>query len=285
MSDLDKSLVRILLRVVQCEQDFFKKSKTLDTFCDDFSVGHRRGSGWVFTPRDKETVRGLLRAVEIDPATDVSAWDGVARADALTLGRNEKFTTTPVQRKRVAVKSLPGRALQLGGQALSLPPGCNIEADAALVASTSVHDTVLFVENWENFASIHETSLDLAVAGENPLVLWRGAKEGTRTDAALWLVRALGVPVWAFADFDPAGLLIAARLPRLCGVIAPPDAVLERDLATGLADRYQAQLPGAAAALDACEHAEIQRLWAILRRHGRALPQERYLRHGGPALS
>jgi len=38
----------------------------------------------------------------------------------------------------------------------------------------------------------------------------------------------------------------------------------------------------AAAALDADQREPIRRLWSLLRRHGRALPQERYLRQPPP---
>jgi hypothetical protein len=281
LSDFDKRLVRVLLRIAQSPDERFSASAVLDHFCEDFSIGKRRGKGWDLTEQDKEAVRAVLRAAGIDPGTAPSAWDGLARADALQLGRNEKFTTGPVQCMRVAVKTLPCRRLRIVGQDLWLPRGCHLDAPAELVASTSLHSGILFVENWENFERIHECTLDLADECYNPLVVWRGEKEGTRTDAALWLVRNLVEPVWAFVDYDPSGLLIAARLPRLRGVIAPPDDVLERDLAEGIRDRYEDQLPGAAAALDACEHKEIRRLWEILRRHGRALPQERYLRAGG----
>jgi hypothetical protein len=136
---------------------------------------------------------------------------------------------------------------------------------------------VVRVENWESFNRIHDTSLNLAPAGENPLAVWRGDRSDTRADHALALLRALNVPVWAFVDFDPSGLLIAAGLPRLAGILAPEPERLERDLAQGLRERYEAQLPMAAAALDASTSEPVQRLWTILRRHGRALPQERYL--------
>jgi hypothetical protein len=71
--------------------------------------------------------------------------------------------------------------------------------------------------------------------------------------------------------------LIADGLPRLAGIIAPDSERLERDLARGLPDRYQEQLPVTAAALDATAHEPVRRLWSILRGHGRALPQERYV--------
>jgi len=83
------------------------------------------------------------------------------------------------------------------------------------------------------------------------LVIWRGDASATRTDQGLALIRALQRPTWAFVDFDPAGLLIAARLPGLAGIIAPAPRHLERDLEQGLRERYEGQLYMAAAALDA----------------------------------
>jgi len=41
--------------------------------------------------------------------------------------------------------------------------------------------------------------------------------------------------------------------------------------------RLELPSPTVAAALDACTNVSVQALWPILRRHGRALPQERYL--------
>ncbi|MEA1053862.1 hypothetical protein U5801_29225, partial [Lamprobacter modestohalophilus] len=58
----------------------------------------------------------------------------------------------------------------------------------------------------------------------------------------------------------------------------PEPLRLEEDLGRGLTDRYQAQLPMAAAVLDGSHQEPVCRLWGIVRRHGRALPQERYVR-------
>ncbi|WP_443080577.1 DUF7281 domain-containing protein [Thiocapsa roseopersicina] len=63
--------------------------------------------------------------------------------------------------------------------------------------------------------------LDLSRAGLNPLVLWRGDRSDISSDNAPAFLRARNVPVWAFVDYDPSGLLIAAGLPRLAGIIAP----------------------------------------------------------------
>lgn len=277
MTDLTKQTVRALLRVVQSAEERFAASGVLKAFSADYRIGRSKGAGLLFAPEDKVRLREILRAEGIDPATDPAAWDEIARAEALRLGPDEKFASSPVKRQRVAIKTLPGKPLHLDGQALVLPPACHLDVDGPPVAGLLAHETVLLVENWEPFNRIHDTNLDLSRAGENPLIVWRGDRSDTRTDHALALLRALAVPVWAFVDYDPAGLLIADRLPRLAGIVAPEPERLERDLAHGLAERYQAQLPTAAAALDASRNEPVRQLWAILRRHGRALPQELYL--------
>jgi hypothetical protein len=195
----------------------------------------------------------------------------------MTAGLGGSFAATPVKRQRVAIKTQPGKPLHLNGRALILPPACHLDVEGPALAGLLAHDTVLLVENWEPFNRIQDVDVDLSLAGDNPLILWRGDRSDTRTDHALAFLRALDLPVWAFVDYDPAGLLIADGLPRLAGIVAPEPDRLERDLADGLPERYQAQLPMATAALDASGNEQVRALWAVIRRHGRALPQERYL--------
>lgn len=277
MTGLTKQKVRALLRVVQSSDARFAGSRVLKDFSDAYGVGRSKGAGLLFDSEDKARIREILRAEGIDPDTEPGAWDELTRAEALRLGPNEKFASTPVKRQRVAIKTLPRRPLHIDGQALLLPPACHLDADGQSAAGLLAHETVLLVENWEPFNRIHNIDLALSRAGDNPLVVWRGDRSDTRTDHALALLDALEVPVWAFVDYDPAGLLIADRLPRLAGVIAPDPDRLERDLAHGLPGRYQDQLPMAAAALDASRNEPVRALWAVIRRHGRALPQEHYL--------
>ena len=277
MTGLSKQMVRALLRVVQSADERFSASKALSDFGAAYGIGRGKGAGLLFDAEDKARIAEVLRAEGIDPATDPAAWDQLSRARALDLGPNEKFASAPVKRRRVAIKTLRGKPLLLDGQALNLPPACHLDVDGAAVAKMLAHETVLFVENWEPFNRIDEVNLDFSVAGDNPLVIWRGDRSGTRIDHALALLRALEVPVWAFVDYDPAGLLIADGLPRLAGIIAPEPETLEQDLVHGLSERFQAQLPMAAAALDSNRKEPVRGLWIVLRRHGRALPQERYL--------
>jgi hypothetical protein len=277
MSDLTKHEVRALLRVVQSAEERFASSRVLASFIEGYGIGRHKGAGLLFDAADKSRIREILQAEGIDPMTNLAAWDGITRAEALRLGPNEKFAATPVKRQRVAVKTLPGKPLNLDGRALILPPTCHLDVEGPTVAGLLDHDTVLLVENWEPFNRIQDVALDLSQAGDNPLIVWRGDNTATSPDYALALLRALDVPVWAFVDYDPAGLLIANALPRLVGLIAPETDRLERDLSEGLSDRYQSQLPMTSTALDISGNEQVRALWSLIRRHGRALPQEFYL--------
>lgn len=142
------------------------------------------------------------------------------------------------------------------------------------------------VENWECFNCIDVVSIDLRPAGGNPLVVWRGDKNDTRTDAALAMVKALRKPIWAFVDYDPAGLAIAQALPLLSGIVRPDPAVLEALLKEhGLEERYRPQLPAVAAFLDSAEHPDIVKLWLLLKRIGKGLPQEHFISRPGSGES
>lgn len=277
MSRLSKPLVKALLRVIQSESERFSGSKVLRDFSDGYRIGGVKGAGLLFDQADKMRIAEVLSIEGIDPATPPDAWDQRTRADATRLGPDEKFASASVKRQRVAIKALTGRPLLLDGQEVMLPPACHLDADGPSIVGRIGHDTLLLVENWECFDRIDRVDLDFTPAGSNPLVIWRGDPSSTRTDHALALVQALARPVWAFVDYDPAGLLIAARLPGFAGVIAPPTSQLSQDLQNGLRDRYEEQLPMAASALDDDPRESIQRLWRVLRSSGRGIPQERYL--------
>lgn len=275
---MDKRLVKVLLRVVQMTEECFPGSKTLRGFLDDYHIGWTKGASYCFDATAKASIRALLQAQGIAPETPPDAWDGLTRVESLALGRNEKWAGGPARRDRVAVKTLPGRPLLIGHESILLPPRCHLEADTLEIAGNVQHDTVLLVENWECFDRIHAVQLDFSPAGVNPLVIWRGGSGEARADASQRFLKTLNRPVWAFVDYDPAGLVIAATLPGLQGIIAPETAVLAELLDKhGLEDRYRMQLPAAAPSLDRTGHPAVALLWPMLREAGRALPQEIFI--------
>lgn len=276
---MEKNLISSLLRVYHSEKSRFAASATLSRFVETYGIGHAKGASLVFTDRDKQDVAALLRATEgIDAATTTSAsWDALSRAESLDLGGNEKLTSSTVRRDRVAVRALPGRPLLLDGREMHLPDGANLDIEWHLASRRNGHDAVLVVENWEAFAGIERTTFDLSGAGCNPLVLFRGSPV-YRQDHAVALLDQLTLPVHAFVDFDPAGLIIALSLPGFVDLVAPAADELQRALAASTnTERYLSQLPEAQGILDAAAHPSIAAHWRIQKAHGKALPQEYFL--------
>lgn len=277
-ADLDARSVQTLLRCVQSGLDRFPTSKTLEAFCAQYQdIGWQKGKTIYLSAEDREKIRAILRSEGIDPETPAAAWSGLSRTEALALGNNEKLARDPVKRRRVAVKALrPTEILWIGGEALRLPARAHLEVDYTAV-DVSPHDWIVVVENWEAFCDIHLAAERLLFPGSTPLVVWRGDASVSRADAMLAWVERLSQPVAAFVDYDPEGLVIARSLPRLQKIVAPPADELARLLGAGVRDRYLVQLQHCQKSLDAMRDLVVKPLWEIIRREGRALPQETFL--------
>lgn len=275
---IEKNLAKILLRVVQSppEQVEFATSATLLQFVAASGIGAQQGRKILLTEKHKERIRSWLRAENINPETSIDAWGNLGRVESLAIGPNEKWAGEAVRAQRIAFKALRGRPLHAGDVPIYLPPRANMEWSSAEAIEYLRHDAVVIVENWEVFERVDDLQLDMSHVSSNPLILWRGGASNASVGAAMRFIDAFHRPVWSAPDYDPEGLAIAARLPHLAGVLAPPDDVLRKLLsASRMHDRYSQQLPGALATLEQTSHADIKRLWALVRASGSALPQER----------
>lgn len=276
---MEKNLIKRLLQICQSSEARFPRSKGLNQFQQDYNIGTVMGTSLHFSPQDKSQIRALLLKTEnIDADTTApTQWDGLSRTDSLAWGSNEKLTHSAVRQQRVAIKHLPPQALLLAGTRLVLPQGSNLDVNWQTIVQQSQHETVLVVENWEAFERIHQARLDFSLAGENPLVVFRGSPV-YQQDYTIALLEALQRPVFAFVDFDPAGLVLAQALPHFQHLIMPTLEMLEACLksCTNHA-RYQAQLPQARRVLDNSQHSTIRAIWYLLQQYGVALPQESFL--------
>jgi hypothetical protein len=274
---MEARLVMMLLRCVQSDSERFKVNASLDAFVRDYGsqVGERKGASIYMTPAQKRVIRELLFSEGVSADTSPDAWDGLTRAEALSVGNNEKFTHEPVKRRRVAVKALrPSLLLVLNGQPLLLPARCHVEVDFAELGDMAQHDWIVVVENWECFNDIHVAADNLVFPGQNPLIVWRGDKDSVRSDDMLAMLHNLKQPVAAFVDYDPSGMVIARSLPRLEMVIAPPLDELAKMMQSGLIERYMNQIAGCRAVLEQKDVACVADIWDVIRLSGRALPQE-----------
>lgn len=271
-------LIKRLLSIYNSEEQDFRGSKQLDSFCVEYSIGKRVGAVWRFNQADKEALAVIMRnEAKVDPGTDIDAWNGIPRHEALQQGGNEKYSSKRLRENRVAIKSLPGKPLLIGSSALHLPDGACLDYDFTLLINQCGHDSVLLIENWENFELTHQTPFLETLPG-NPLVVFRGAPGSYSAKCSNRLLIELGLPVIAFTDYDPEGLVIAATLPCFSRYLAPSSSCLIKlmeDVSTK--ERYLKQIAGKIAMLEGLTDPELVRVYRIIRAAGKALPQEKLI--------
>lgn len=272
---MSKSLIKTLLRIVQTQEESYSAGAALKQFCQDHGVGQRHGIRWKFTDTDRQKLGFYLKNIHgVEPETQPDAWTELDRHEAAKIGGNEKLTQTRVMAGRVALKALPGRPLCINGSSLLLPEAINLDMLWSDVRLDEAHDSVLVIENWENFQLAHQTPLLKNLPG-NPLVVFRGDPNAYNPKDSLALLHHLKRPVDAFVDFDPEGLVIANALPYFRSMVCPSGEVLENLLANAKnQDRFTLQKKEAIATLLNLKHAQLQALWLLFDRHGQALPQE-----------
>lgn len=280
---MEKQLIISLLNVYHSDNIRFSQSKNLLAFCQEYNVGHLEGRSLYFNAKDKQEIADLLYREGIEAnTTDADSFKNKTRSQTTQQANNEKLNTANVRLHRVAIKTFYKKPLLWQHQAPSvLPLQAHLEIDYQKTSHLLAHNAVIVVENWESFNQIDDMNLDFSVAGDNPLIVWRGEKEGTRADNALALLNIINKPVWACVDYDPSGLIIAQSLPCFVGVIKPDLEKLREIFSNnkGLYSRYLKQLSHTQAALEAATHPDIVQLWQIIREFGKALPQEFFILH------
>jgi hypothetical protein len=247
----------------------------------------KQGASLVFTEKDKQEIGRILQGeMGIDPTTTTSeSWKHLGRAQSLQLARDEKFAGRSVGAGRLRVKALPEQTLMVVGGNWDLPFHADLGLDLESVLEHKIgHDALLVIENLQTFDDIHNVSVDVmgSLPARNPLVIYRGDTQGgARTDAVHTLLKNTTLPVYAFVDYDPAGLIIASGLPRLDKLLAPSLQDLAALIQThGIARRYQEQLASAPHAMQQFEwDPRFAPLWNIIHTAGKGLPQEFFHRH------
>jgi hypothetical protein len=279
---MDKRLVNILLRIFHSPKDRFAQGRAISAFCADYNLGKKQGKSLIFTEAHKEEIGRILKGeMGIDPATTLpDSWRQLDRAQSLLFARNEKFAGRPVGFGRLRVKALSGRILKIAGKQWNLPSRSDLGLDLEMVLEHEIgHDALLIVENLQTFDDIHNVDARVmgSLSAREPLVIYRGDNQGgARADAVHALIENTTLPVHAFVDYDPAGLLIASGLPRLDRILAPPlldlGALIRKH---GIVERYQEQTANASHALQRLrENPRIAPLWNVIHAAGKGLSQE-----------
>ncbi|MDD2749409.1 MAG: hypothetical protein PHX24_04915 [Acidithiobacillus sp.] len=280
-------LIQILLRVVHSTEVMpsVGAGKTIDAFCRDYHLGRRKGSRWVFTAAQREEIRQVLHGqTGINADLRPEDIDGLSRSKTLTIAFDEKLNRRAVGTGRLRMKALQGCPLHVMGQTWYLSDRMDIGGDLEAVLQSDIgHDGLLLVENLQTFDDLF--AVDALVMGQlpltNPLILYRGdAQGGARADAVHALVQRTDLPVVAFFDYDPAGLVMAKGLPRLNSLLAPPLPILEKAIQSrGLIGRYQEQVAKTPYEWERLRDDDrMAGLWIAIHTAGKALPQEYFHR-------
>lgn len=267
--------VQALLRACQAETGRRPYSKTAQRLVDSLGFGRIVGKHWLVTDADRDRIRAYLQSVEeIDATTPPDAWLGRNRIEATQLGRNEKLAGRRPREGRIALRAPAG--LRQGDSSVLLPAKAflDIPVDAAVDFR---HDVIVLVENFEAFIHFEDARIDLPFS--QPLVAFRG--DGINTaDAVLVFLGNSQVPVIAWPDLDPAGLLFGAGLPNLTGILAPadPEECLSKH---GRDDLYLNQLQQ----LDALHlHGQSFALEHAIRNQRKGIDQERMIAERMPLI-
>jgi hypothetical protein len=256
LSENDK---RFLQRLVTDAPDRRPLGRSATWFAEHFGLGTMFARHIEYLPRHIEQARELLRThgLPVHPATP-----DASRADSAQYpGQSEKSQSRSPWSDSVAAKMFGGPPGQLP---LRVPAGAYLVLSVKQALGLRC-SRLLVVENLETFRQLEDYKWLRLDEGPATLAVFRGDSRFNGADAAK-VIELREEPVWAFMDFDPAGLGLAAALPRLERVVLPSEAWLRRAArgarALELFERSRAQY---SSVLDAASHPHVCAAWGLQR--------------------
>lgn len=277
---LDQKLAEAMQRILaKPDERRFPINEARRRLVEDFSLGTKRGASVYFSERDRAEMRTLLEARGY--AATLVDMAGMTRGECLDVTPNEKAGREAVKRYRISIKSLANDPLILDGKPIMLPEEAHLDIDWNRIVGKLGHGCVMVVENYESFNRIHEANFRLPVDYRSPLVVYRGDPYESRIDNVLGFLAEAGLPVLAFVDADPSGMIIAANLPGFTGLVVPDLHTLEGQLAspqTGRRDLFLDQYATVQNALDEIsQDSPCRPVLNLILRHRSGVVQERWL--------
>ena len=233
-----------------------------------FGIGRIEGRKLRFAHADFET---LLKAAVTefggDPRESLSTLD---RIEAAPYTRDEKQAGRRPDYGYVHAKGALPAPLP------ALPTGCALRVSLDRLDTDAV-TCVLVVENLDCFDQIHRFTLPESLC--DALVLYRGHSATTGGNRQLLQCLPADATVTVFPDHDPAGLAIAASLPRATHLLTP--ALTPELLAKGSREHFDRQ-HRQAKHLDSMALGSWQAVWEEMKRGGVSIKQQHMLALGAP---
>ncbi|WP_457281007.1 DUF7281 domain-containing protein [Polaromonas sp. P5_D5] len=258
--------VNFLRRLIADQAASRSKSGIAMVVLETEGIGVLRGSRILYTAQDYERAANMLTS----RGHDVQAPVGVYTRGQAPRGASEKAGALRVTENLVAVSTL-------NMPEVPVPTGTFMATsleDALLLA----YDAILVVENLEPMLQLSKYKwLQVFTKDRRILALYRGAPTWFRTEVAAKLIRDDTRPTLAFFDFDPAGLAMAAILPRRQALCLPPWASLQaRVLEQNRLNLFAQSVGQSRTQLDRCKDPDIALAWSRMKKLTLGLDQEHF---------
>lgn len=265
---LSNTQISFLQRMAINKPEALGHSSAAEFFHGHCSLGMRKGRGFTYHGADHQKAADLLLASSL-PLTQLPP--GSSRADAAGW-RNEKSGTVAPHADSIAVKVASGICSLDGHPIHHAEQGIYSVLTRAQLLRVSA-DRLLLVDNVETFRSLHLYRW-IDFSGLNVLAILLG-DNFFKESVSMSVVRSRTEPVWAFFDFDPAGLGRACGIPRLDRLVLPDSVALENATRSARrSDLYFMQIKQWGKTLDRQSNKEISAAWRLMSRLQLGLPQE-----------
>jgi len=219
---LSKTELRVIERAVNNKSSTVQLSKTWRALHERYAIGRQQGKELYLSQHDHNELVDIVKGATGLNLLEHSIDDFGDRIDTAGKIAFEKMSGQGVAHDMVLIRSLSG-TVQLDGSYQHPPEGLLwIPLEQALQCK---HSCLLVVENLAAMRHLHQAQFPSELIEQNPLVVYRGDKAHSPIPAKQ-LIEALEIPVYVFADADPAGIKIALAVAHCKGLVLPEVTVL-----------------------------------------------------------
>ena len=277
--------IKFLLKIVQETQDVFPLTESGRAFVQKTHIGRIERTKLIFSPEDRQRITRILteNGIPCDLDRTLLTMAG-SRHDTLRYSPNEKMSGTPIKAHTILVRPLhpDGFLRRAGGRYPLASPRSPILMNFREISDLFEFRSVVVVENLECFLFFDQINgIDFSVADPESLVVFRGEKSPEISTGSVYeFLRSLhACPVFAFVDYDPAGMVIASGLPGFSKLIMPHDehhleTLMRKSGRASLFNEQQRQLK----TLSALKNPAFKKIQDLLLHIGKGLPQEIFIK-------
>ena len=242
-------------------------SESARFFSEHASIGQPKGRRYLYETTDYE--RAALVLANHGVALDAPKERGRRSQAPLQYNTDEKRGAVSPYSDSLAVKSVSGCCI-LDGALLTTSGHTVLGLEEALRVSCT---RLLVVENVETFRFL-ERARWIDFQGQDVLAVLHGDPTH-RHGEMRELLRRRTEPVWAYFDFDPAGLGFASGLPRLERIVLlPEEQLVELARKAQQVELFTRSLPQWGALLERNDSPLVKPWWCLMKQLRLGLSQE-----------